>query len=186
MEQQEKERLIAGGQQSFPTLATLSNFASPKAVQFAAAFGNWRKGRGENAPSALAGSSSNASASRNQTPSRPASHSAQSFLSGLMTPPTSNMRRTPDVSSSSKLKEVRSNSISSHGSTEAGFPALGKQTAAPRTPPLMRKTSYDRDAEVEQFSDNGFYDDDSTVDGGDVTPIALNFGQELRRESSRH
>jgi len=50
----------------------------------------------------------------------------------------------------------------------------------------MRKTSYDRDAEVEQFSDNGFYDDDSTVDGGDVTPIALNFGQELRREASRH
>ncbi|KAF9696251.1 hypothetical protein EKO04_006131 [Ascochyta lentis] len=184
MEQSEKERLISGGQNTFPTLATLSNFASPKAVQVAAAFGNWRKGR-QNATSALAGPS--ASTSRNQTPSRPAAHSAQSFLSGLMTPPTSNMRRTPDFSSSSKPKDLRSSSISSRSSasTEQGFPALGKQSAAPRTPPLLRKTSYDRDAEVEQFSDGGF-DDESTVDGdaGEVTPIALNFGQELsmRRE----
>lgn len=185
MEQAEKERLISGGQNNFPTLATLSNFASPKAVQVAAAFGNWRKGR-QNAASALAGSS--ASTSRNQTPSRPASHSAQSFLSGLMTPPTSNMRRTPDFTSSSKPKDLRSSSISSHSSvsTEQGFPGLGlgKQRAAPSTPPLLRKTSYDRDAEVERFSDNGF-DDDSTVDGGDVTPIALNFGQELRNRRER-
>ncbi|KAJ4316395.1 hypothetical protein N0V94_005467 [Neodidymelliopsis sp. IMI 364377] len=184
MEQSEKERLISGVPNTFPTLATLSNFASPKAVQVAAAFGNWRKGR-QNAASALAGPS--ASASRNQTPSRPAPHSAQSFLSGLMTPPTSNMRRTPDVSSSTKPKDLRSASISSRGSTstEQGFPALGKQVAAPRTPPLLRKTSYDRDAEVEEFGEGGFYDDDSTVDGGEVTPIALNFGQELRGRRDR-
>jgi chromosome segregation ATPase len=183
MEQSEKERLISGGQSTFPTLATLSNFASPKAVQVAAAFGNWRKGR-QNAASALAGPSG--SSSRNQTPSRPATHSAQSFLSGLMTPPTSNMRRTPDFPSSSKPKDLRSNSTSSRGSTatEQGFPALGKQSAAPSTPPLLRKTSYDRDAAVEDFSDAG-YDDDSTVDGGDVTPIALNFGQELRSRRDR-
>jgi hypothetical protein len=80
MEQSEKERLISGGQQSFPTLSTLSNFASPKAVQLAAAIGNWRKGRGE-AASALAGTSS--SGPSNQTPAR------GTFLSGLMTPPTS-------------------------------------------------------------------------------------------------
>ncbi|KAF1364752.1 hypothetical protein EJ07DRAFT_171729 [Lizonia empirigonia] len=185
MEQSEKERLISGGQHAFPTLATLSNFASPKAVQVAAAFGNWRKGR-QNATSALAGPS--ASTSRNQTPSRPAAHSAQSFLSGLMTPPTSNMRRTPDFPSSSKPKDMRSSSISSRSSasTEQGFPALslGKEPAAPRTPPLLRKTSYDRDAEVERFSDNGF-DDNSTVDGAEVTPIALNFGQELRNRRER-
>jgi chromosome segregation ATPase len=184
MEQSEKERLISGVPNTFPTLATLSNFASPKAVQVAAAFGNWRKGR-QNAASALAGPS--ASASRNQTPSRPAPHSAQSFLSGLMTPPTSNMRRTPDASSSTKPKDLRSASVSSRGSTstEQGFPALGKQVAAPRTPPLLRKTSYDRDAEVEEFGEGGFYDDDSTVDGGEVTPIALNFGQELRGRRDR-
>jgi len=183
MEQSEKERLISGGQSTFPTLATLSNFASPKAVQVAAAFGNWRKGR-QNAASALAGPS--ASSSRNQTPSRPAAHSAQSFLSGLMTPPTSNLRRTPDLSSSSSSKNMRSDSISSRSSTatEQGFPALGKQPVAPSTPPLMRKGSYDRDAAVEDYSDNGF-DDESTLDAGEVTPIALNFGHELRSRRDR-
>ncbi|KAF1833562.1 hypothetical protein BDW02DRAFT_569875 [Decorospora gaudefroyi] len=174
MEQSEKERLISGGQQSFPTLSTLSNFASPKAVQLAAAIGNWRKGRGE-AASALAGTP--ATTSRNQTPSRAQPHSAQSFLSGLMTPPTSNMRRTPDLLSSSQRPQAhRSNSNSS---TEAGFPALGLNKQ-PRTPPLMRKQSYDQDAEVEPFSESGFYDDESTVDG-ELTPLALNFGRELAR-----
>ncbi|KAF2739913.1 hypothetical protein EJ04DRAFT_425818 [Polyplosphaeria fusca] len=175
MEQQEKERLVAGGQ-NFPTLATLSNFASPKAVQLAAAFGNWRKGR-ENASSALAGTSANSS--RNQTPSRTNPPSAQTFLSGLMTPPTSNLRRTPDLpSSTSRPQALRSNSTSSRGSV-VGFPSLGKQPV-PSTPPLLRKASYDQDAEDGHFSESGFYDDESTVDG-DVTPIGLNFGHELRR-----
>ncbi|KAH6288680.1 hypothetical protein HBI39_213700 [Parastagonospora nodorum] len=184
MEQSEKERLISGGQQSFPTLSTLSNFASPKAVQLAAAFGNWRKGRGETA-SALAGTSN--TSSRAQTPSRTTPHSAQSFLSGLMTPPTSNLRRTPDLpSSSSRPQNVRTSSVSSKASTEMGFPGLGSKTSnVPQTPPLMRKANYDQDAEVEQFSESGFYDDESTVDS-EMTPIALNFGRELQRENSRH
>ncbi|KAF1974945.1 hypothetical protein BU23DRAFT_459957 [Bimuria novae-zelandiae CBS 107.79] len=178
MEQQEKERLITGGQKSLPTLSTLSNFASPKAVQLAAAFGNWRSKGRESAASALAGAS-NAS-SRTQTPSRPAPPSAQSFLSGLMTPPTSNLRRTPDLPSSGARTQplLRTNSTSSRDSA-AGFPSLGKQPV-PSTPPLMRKSSYDRDAEVERFSESSFYDDESTVDG-DVTPIGLHFGQPLDR-----
>jgi hypothetical protein len=49
----------------------------------------------------------------------------------------------------------------------------------------MRKANYDQDAEVEQFSESGFYDDESTIDG-EMTPIALNFGRELQRENSRH
>jgi hypothetical protein len=178
MEQHEKERLMTGGQ-TFPTLATLSNFASPKAVQIAAAFGNWRKGR-ENASSSLAGGSNGSS--RSQTPSRTKPATAQSFLSGLMTPPTSNLRRTPDLSSSGNRPPVsRSNSSTSstfQGST-AGFPSLGKQPV-PSTPPLLRTAAYDQDAEDGRFSESGFYDDESTVDG-DVTPIGLNFGQELRR-----
>ncbi|KAF2661418.1 hypothetical protein K491DRAFT_587276 [Lophiostoma macrostomum CBS 122681] len=175
MEQSEKERLMTGGQ-AFPTLATLSNFASPKAVQLAAAFGNWRKGR-DNASSSLAGGSRNSS--RTPTPSRTVPPSAQSFLSGLMTPPTSNLRRTPDLPSSGlRSQNLRSNSSSSRDSN-AGFPSLGKQPV-PSTPPLMRKASYDQDAEDGHFSESGFYDDESTVDG-DVTPIGLNFGNELRR-----
>ncbi|KAF2869702.1 hypothetical protein BDV95DRAFT_497435 [Massariosphaeria phaeospora] len=188
MEQQEKERLVQGGQ-TFPTLTTLSNFASPKAVQLAAAFGNWRSKGRDNASAALAGTNpSSTTTSRTNTPSRPTSHSAQSFLSGLMTPPTSNLRRTPDLPSSGgggarPLNTVRSNSNSSRGSTTtaAGFPSLGKQPVPiPSTPPLMRKASYDQDAELERFSESGFYDDESTVDG-DVTPIGLHFGQELQR-----
>ncbi|KAH9870762.1 hypothetical protein IAQ61_006240 [Plenodomus lingam] len=184
MEQSEKERLITGGQQTFPTLSSLSNFASPKAVQLAAAFGNWRsKGRGE-AASALAGNP--ATASRNQTPSRAASQSGQSFLSGLMTPPKSNLRRTPDLPSSSSTRRpenTRSNSSSSHASTDAGFPSLKKQTqlAEPRTPPLMRKANYDQDADLEPFSESGFYEDESTMDGAELTPLALDFGRELSR-----
>ena len=179
MEQQEKERLITGGQKTLPTLSTLSNFASPKAVQLAAAFGNWRSKGRESAASALAGGSSN-TPSRNHTPLRPTPPSAQSFLSGLMTPPTSNLRRTPDLPSSEVRPQgfLRTNSVSSRGSA-AGFPSLGKQPV-PSTPPLMRKSSYDRDAEVEHFSESGFYDDESTVDG-DITPIGLHFGQPLDR-----
>ncbi|CAI6249877.1 unnamed protein product [Periconia digitata] len=183
MEQQEKERLLSGDSKSFPTLATLSNFASPKAVQLAAAIGSWRKGR-EHASSALAGgaSSNSDAASRTQTPSRSGPASAQSFLSGLMTPPTSNLRRTPDLPSSGLRPQalLRSNSSSSRGSA-AGFPVLGKQAmTVPSTPPLMRKSSYDQDAAEERFSESGFYDDESTVDG-ELTPIGLNFGHELRR-----
>ncbi|KAF2199949.1 hypothetical protein GQ43DRAFT_375053 [Delitschia confertaspora ATCC 74209] len=184
MEQQEKERLMAGGQ-SFPTLATLSNFASPKAVQLAAAFGNWRKGR-ENASSALGAGSHGPS--RNHTPSRVSkpSGTAQSFLSGLMTPPTSNMRRTPDLAGSNNKTRPQisrsssaSSKISQTSMSVAGFPSLGKQPqAVPSTPPLMRKANYDQDAEDGPFNESGFYDDESTVDG-DVTPIGLSFGQEL-------
>ncbi|OCK86375.1 hypothetical protein K432DRAFT_341117 [Lepidopterella palustris CBS 459.81] len=175
MEQHEKERLMTSGQ-AFPTLASLSNFASPKAVQLAAAFGNWRRGR-DTATSSLSGASS--STSRTQTPSRVApfrtapAPSAQSFLSGLMTPPTSNLRRTPQAPSSIRPQNSRSNSsTSTFRDSEAGFPGLGKQTIAgaeqhaPSTPPLLGKASYDQDAEDGRYSENGFYDDeDSTVDG---------------------
>jgi hypothetical protein len=183
MEQSEKERLMTGGQ-NFPTLATLSNFASPKAVQLAAAFGNWRKGR-ENASSALAGGSSRASSngsSRDQTPSRVVPQSAQSFLSGLMTPPKSNLRRTPEPRSSATRPQSLRTSSNSSKDSEAGFPSLGKQPV-PSTPPLLRGAAYDQDAEDGHFSESGFYDDESTVDG-DVTPIGLNFGSELRRAAS--
>lgn len=180
MEQQEKERLAIGGQ-SFPTLATISNFASPKAVQLAAAFGNWRKGR-ENASSSLARTSSNSS--RDQTPSRVVAPAAHSFLSGLMTPPTSNLRKTPDLPNKvARPANSRTTSASSKGSV-AGFPSLGKQPV-PSTPPLMRKSAYEPDApEDGPFNESGFYDDESTVDG-DVTPIGLNFGNVLQHQQQQ-
>lgn len=171
MEQQEKERLMTGGQ-TFPTLASLSNFASPKAAQLAAAFGSWRKGR-DTATSSLSGAST--STSRTQTPSRSVpAPASQGFLSGLMTPPTSNLRRTPLASSAIRPHNSRSTSSSSAFTQNSvvGFPSLGKQALAgaeqrePSTPPLLRKASYDQDAEDGRYSENGFYDDEeSTVDG---------------------
>jgi hypothetical protein len=51
----------------------------------------------------------------------------------------------------------------------------------------MRKTAYDQDAELEPFSESGFYDDDDSLMDGEMTPIALNFGKELSRaERERH
>ncbi|KAF2746417.1 hypothetical protein M011DRAFT_468513 [Sporormia fimetaria CBS 119925] len=209
MEQQEKERLISGNGnpgQAFPTLATLSNFASPKAVQLAAAFGSWRKGRDSvpstrNSSGTLAGSGSS-SRSQSQTPSRtsaPPPNAAQSFLSGLMTPPTSNARRmNPDhplqvrpTRGRPQPLRVHLNAASESAASDKGFPSLGKvpvpvnEDAGPRTPPsmrgntsLLRVNAYDADAmEDGGFSESGFYDDESTVDG-EVTPVGAGRGRE--------
>jgi hypothetical protein len=172
MEQQEKERQANGGPQNFPTLASISNFASPKAAQLAAAIGNWRKGGAGLPPTSLSQSVSSfagsTSSSRTQTPSKsqPAP-TAQTFLSGLMTPPASNIRRTPEPDS----EIVSGSSLTRLLSNESSRPlsrSHGKQPARrPVTPPLLRRGSYDQDAdETEGFSTSGFYDDEeSTVDG---------------------
>ena len=176
MQHQEKERHDSGGGggSSLPSLSTLSSFASPKNVQLSAFIGSWRKAR-ENGAGSLAGGS--VSSSRTQTPAR-GSAPPPSFLQGLMTPPQSNLRRTPEPAGAGqavRLPQPPSLSSSRSNST-AGFPVLGKQPAAtPSTPPLLRKTAYDQDAEDGRFSDRGFYEDDSTVDGGDVTPVGLGF-----------
>ncbi|KAF2813301.1 uncharacterized protein BDZ99DRAFT_568524 [Mytilinidion resinicola] len=191
MEQQEKERLMTGGQ-NFPAIVSslssfaTSNFSSPKAgaLAAAAAFGNWRKG-GNTSSSSL--STASASASRTPTPSRTAPRpapvpSTQSFLSGLMTPPTSNLRRTPQTLSSVHPQPYSgsNSSTSTFRGSDAGFPALGKQAVAgaeqhaPSTPPLLRNASYDQDAEG--YSENGYYDDEeSTVDGNPGDGIGVSF-----------
>lgn len=114
MEQQEKERggssgmRMSGPTAPLPSISDIQNFASPKAAQLAAAWGNWRRGR--DVSSSLSTLRENihgfsaANAAESPTPSkRPAAadavssstNAAQNFLSGLMTPPASNARRTP-------------------------------------------------------------------------------------------
>jgi hypothetical protein len=173
MEQQEKERQMSGAQ-NFPTLASISNFASPKAAQLAAAIGNWRR----SGPSGLSQSvstlidDSNGS-SRTQTPSKAPSSTAQSFLSGLMTPPASNVRRTPEPESATQLTSLGRPLNSPGYSTSAKLSRSQEKQSArqgsdrPMTPPLLRRGSYDQDAEdAEDISTSGFYDDDgSTIDG---------------------
>ena len=155
MEQQEKERALAGSQ-NFPSLASISNLAaSPKALPLAAAaaWGNWRKGR-----ESFGNLSAIASGSVQQTPSK---SSPQSFFAGLMTPPNTSMRTTPPIAHNSR-------SLSSFSSKRADrLPTTPRQSLGnrnemrpqqdPVTPPLMRKASYDLDAseDVTDFGDEG-------------------------------
>ncbi|KAJ4514096.1 hypothetical protein HRR83_006594 [Exophiala dermatitidis] len=107
MEQQIRERSTAatgsgaGLTTSFPSLSSaLSTYAqSPKALPLAAAaaWGNWRRAR-ETSIGGISDSASNVatagstSSSHTQTPSKSNVGSPASFLSGIMTPPSTNQR----------------------------------------------------------------------------------------------
>ncbi|KAI9372514.1 hypothetical protein BJX61DRAFT_444115 [Aspergillus egyptiacus] len=158
MQQQEKERAMNG--QNFPSLPSLSNLtASPRALPLAAAaaWGNWRKSR--------VNSSSNAS---EQTPSK--SSPASAFLSGLLTPPSSNTRQTgPTSTAPSAPARRRSSESRSLNSFETPRPlssrAAGKMREPPSTPPLLRTSSYDRDAEPADYTQSSSFDEEeSTAD----------------------
>ncbi|KAL4976348.1 hypothetical protein BDW66DRAFT_151105 [Aspergillus desertorum] len=166
MQQQEKERASNG--QSFPSLPSLAELtASPRALPLAAAaaWGSWRKGR-ENANS-------------EQTPSKPGP--AASFLSGLLTPPSSNARhggpsnsaatgpswRRPSETRPLKSVDTTPRPLSSR--------AAGKVPEPPTTPPLLRGSSYDHDAEPTDYTgaespagspvQSPLEEDESTADG---------------------
>ena len=165
MEEQEKERALAGGQ-VFPSLPNISNLtASPKALPMAAAaaWGNWRKGR----DSGLSNFGTNATGMANQTPSKP-STSPQSFFAGLMTPPRTNMRNTPPLQQGAEPRPALSSSRRSFGGPTTPRQSMSlygqnrplRQQSLPHqepiTPPLMRRASYDLDAaEAAVFGDEG-------------------------------
>ena len=174
MEQQEKERALAGGTpQSFPSLSSLA--ASPRAalpLAAAAAWGNWRKGR-DSAFGSLSGIA-NGGTSAQQTPSK--SSTPQSLFAGLMTPPSTDIRTTPPYQAGS-----RPTSSSAQGKRPfprpGGAPSTPRQSFgettrpltenAPVTPPLnlMRKSSYDLDAREGPGFDTAPRDDSGEVDG---------------------
>ena len=160
MEQQEKERAMAGGQ-SFSPLGSISNLASsPKALPLvaAAAWGNWRKGReGFSNLGAVVGNGS-----VQQTPSK---SSPQSFFAGLMTPPSTNLRTTPPIannpnslSSASLAAQTAIKSPTTPRQNLSGRNSMREQRE-PVIPPLnlMRKASYDLDASesMGRFGDEG-------------------------------
>ncbi|KAI9845309.1 MAG: hypothetical protein M1837_004931 [Sclerophora amabilis] len=161
MEQQEKERATVGGQ-SLPSLASISSFASPRAVlPLAAAWGNWRKGRDQ-----AHGSFPDLAADHNQTPSK-SSPSAQSFLSGLLTPPNTNLRQTPLGGESSQPHKRSTSKMNRSWQEPSSIQTRrGEKQPAPNppaTPPLLRQASYDQDAESGKFSTSGFYDEDDSL-----------------------
>ena len=157
MEQQEKEHALAGGK-TFPSLSSLSNLAaSPRAIPLAAAaaWGNWRKAR----DTSFGSLSGIANGSVNHTPSR--SSPSQSFLSGLMTPPSTSQRQTPQQGPS--MAGSRSTSSSTRTARPYSTPRQSlslsderrplRNLGPPATPPLMRKASYDEDASSSGFGD---------------------------------
>lgn len=150
MEQQEKERAIAGGH-TFPSLARISTLASsPRALPLAAAaaWGNWRRVR----DTSFGSLSGIAGGSPNQTPSR-SSPSTHGRLSGLLTPPSTNIRQTPQPNSSSSKQSTGAyrtprQSLSLRDESRPLAPV-----GPPQTPPLMRRASYDGDAESMGFGE---------------------------------
>ncbi|KAJ5091761.1 hypothetical protein NUU61_006631 [Penicillium alfredii] len=154
MQQQERERAISGN--GLPSLPSISDItASPRALPLAAAaaWGNWRKGR------------ENANGSSDQTPSKPSN--AGAFLSGLLTPPSSHMRQNVQHTSASgraysESRPLRGVSTPRRGSLRQEAPAA----EPPKTPPLLRRSSYDHDAEPANYEEDNFADDgESTGDG---------------------
>lgn len=190
MQQQEKERSLFGGP-SLPSISSIASLtASPRSLPLAAAaaWGNWRKARGR--------TDSNQS---DQTPSKP-SNTASAFLSGLLTPPGSNIRQlsrtknngnddaTASGSSTTELQPPYSEGrrpLKAYAPTPMRplSPLRARQTNSsidesngspsalepPTTPPLLRKSSYDHDANPTSYDDGIFGEDSLTCCQGGNT-----------------
>jgi hypothetical protein len=181
MEQQEKERATSGGSNGFPSIASLSNLTqSPRALPMAAAaaWGNWRKAR-DSSFGALTDLTNlgNQTPSRSTFGGSP-----QGFLAGLMTPPGTNQRQaTPTAGNatappsmmslgaggrktSGEARPLRAYNMQARSLSARQMekqPVSGARTSSqqrsmdpepPSTPPLMRRGSYDGDADVRSIS----------------------------------
>ena len=186
MEQQEKDRAFAGGQ-NFPSFASIA--ASPRALPLAAAaaWGNWRKGR--DSSRTFGSLTAVASGSPSQTPSRSSPSSSQGFLSGLLTPPGTNIRQTPQQQgpSSRPIRQIASSNSkrpapSSYRTPRQSISLLDDTKPlellpeAPVTPRLLRKASYDGDAEVttgfgEDSDESAFFAQDGRDDARSYEPF---------------
>ncbi|KAK3363563.1 hypothetical protein B0T25DRAFT_47561 [Lasiosphaeria hispida] len=187
MEEQERERAMNGGSAiNLPNIAaTIRDAATPRVAQavgpLAAAWGNWRKGRD---PAAFGSLSSVLSSpapinGRDSTPSK-SSPAPNSFLGGLLTPPQSGMRQTPPVSSgkqptafSSTGRRFTAQDLANRPRGPSSASVSSRQEdkmpihdtpprralAGPVTPPMMRSSAYDSDAQAEDFDDAGFFED---------------------------
>ncbi len=205
MKQQEQERAASGVSNVFPSVASLSNLTqTPRALPMAAAaaWGNWRKAR-----DASFEALTDLTNLGNQTPSRSTfGGSPQSFLAGLMTPPSTNQRQsTPPPGTSTappammplnasarktsgearplRAYNAQARSLSARqldkrpaSSARSNSQQSRLQPEPPSTPPLMRTGSYDHDADVRSF--DGDVDEDASLIGDkENAPSAEPFGQ---------
>jgi TolA-binding protein len=182
MQQQERERARTGGTQPFPSLASLSNIASPRGLPLAAAaaWGNWRKGR-ENSVTSTSSSGHLANGDNDQTPSKAPTSTSQGFFTGLMTPPSSNIRQMPNNQSAPPLhrpfRESRPLRPSSGAQRGLSLRQAGKQPQTmepPKTPPLLRKSSYDHDAQATNYEDGSYMDEENML--GPMVPLDAHEG----------
>ncbi|KAE8145340.1 hypothetical protein BDV25DRAFT_144744 [Aspergillus avenaceus] len=158
MQQQVGDRALSGqGFPSFPSLSDLT--ASPRSLPLAAAaaWGNWRKGR------------ETPNSNSEQTPSK--TSNATAFLSGLLTPPSSNVRQASSKANAPVTggwrRPSESRSLRSHETTPKQLSARASRVQdPPQTPPLLRRSSYDHDAEPTDYGDGSWGEEnESTVDG---------------------
>lgn len=186
MEQQERERAMNGGSSiKLPNIAQSIQSATPRVAQtIGAAWGSWRKGSTGSFSSIGGRLNSPAAARNNATPSKPGP-GLQSNLGGLMTPPASGIRQSPLMdnrpqptafgSTGRRFTSQGSASGSGHGrhSSNASVTRRAEKTPTedpvsprqqerdvPMTPPMMRPTVYDSDAQPGDFDDDGFFEDE--------------------------
>ncbi|KAK1758504.1 hypothetical protein QBC47DRAFT_441212 [Echria macrotheca] len=187
MEEQERERAMNGGSAiNLPNIAaTIRDAATPRVAQavgpLAAAWGNWRKARDPAAFGSLSSVLSSPATvnGRDSTPSK-SSSASNNFLGGLLTPPASGIRQTPPAASAKQPTAFsstgrrftsqdlanRPRGISSASTSSRQESKMAVRDTPPRraprpvTPPMMRPSAYDSDAQAaEDFDDAGFFDD---------------------------
>lgn len=186
MEEQERERAMNGGSAiNLPNIAQTIQAATPRVAQavgpIAAAWGNWRKSN-QSSFSGLSGVLSSPAAGRNATPSRSSPTPPNNLLGGLLTPPASHLRQTSPMENgkpqptafASTGRRYPSNG-SAHISARArgisntsqrtdmsgrGTPPMKHSNPEPRTPPMMPSHGYDSDAQLGDFDDQDFFEED--------------------------
>ncbi|KAL8787166.1 MAG: hypothetical protein Q9213_002382 [Squamulea squamosa] len=176
MEQQEKERAL-NGPQSFPSLATISNLtSSPRSLPLAAAaaWGSWRKGRIGPVSNFFGGANGHLT----DTPSRSLA-SRQSTLSGLVTPPHSEVGGEHVLGGGSRGSTRSTPRKRPTDSAPRPNPAL----PSPTTPSLTRRSNYDMDAEstdaVELHSAVDKLPGREVDDAGDAGDAGVLFGPQI-------
>ena len=182
MEQQEKQRLDQNSQ-SLPgqAIASLSSFATPKATQLSTAFSKWRSTMES---SALKDARRPNGRPRSSTPSKPSASTTvpPGYMSGLMTPPASNLRTTPSPEAAESMPPSGLHSRRSSKSNNLAFsePPRSKSrhpsasSQGPNTP-LFRSQSYDEDADDRKLQMESFEEgvEDETLDIAENGPSAF-------------
>ena len=119
--------------------------AAPMAAQAFSVFGGWGKGS-------------------SQAGLIPAKHSPVPPQTGLLTPPASSARKSSPGESSLHLKKPANSTVSGRRAEKmpaslnpSPLPPDGRQL---QTPPMMRTSAYDDDAQAEDFDDAGFFEDE--------------------------